>query len=239
MSRASRSAVLLLAVATLGFLETSCGTDHSQVRFVHASVDAAPQDVAADGKTVATGLAYGNVSPASDYVVLSAGTRRIEVRDTGTTTDLINSTIAFASQKKYTLLIVGLANSVPPTIAALLKTDDNSAPPSGNIKLRLIHAASGPTAGDPPLVDVYIVTPGTDITNVTPTISSLAYQQASDYQNLAAATYEVIVTDSTDASKFRWSDQTYPLTAGQIRTLITLHSSVPNNMSLLELSDLN
>ena len=124
MSRATRSAVLLLAVATLGILETNCGTDHSQVRFVQASPDANPQDVAADGKTVATALAFGSVSPASDYVVLSAGTRRIETRDTGTTTDLINSTIALASQKKYTLLIVGLANykpsTMPPTIAALL-----------------------------------------------------------------------------------------------------------------------
>ena len=227
---------LLLAVATPVAL-TSCGTDHAKVRFIQASPDAPSVDIAVDGKTVVTSLAYEGVSPASDYLSVAAGSRRVEVRPTGTASDLINSTVAFASQKKYTMLAVGLVPPPPakPTIAALLKTDDNSPPQSGNIKLRVIHAS----VGGPASVDVYVVTPLTDITNATPTISSLAYQQASDYQSVAAATYEVIVTDSTGTTKKRLSDQTYPLTAGQIRTLVTLDSAAPPMMSLLELSDLN
>jgi hypothetical protein len=65
----------------------------------------------------------------------------------------------------------------------------------------------------------------------------LVYQQASDYQNLAAATYEVIMTDSTDHTKK--FDQTYTLTAGQVRTLVTLDIPGGDTMSVLELSDLN
>ena len=142
------------------------------------------------------------------------GNRKVEVRPTGTTTDLINSTVAFASQKKYTMLAVGLVPPAKPTIAALLKTDDNSPPQSGNINLRVIHAS---TAG-PPNLDIFVVAPGTNITNATPNISALAYQQASDYLNVPAATYEVIMADPTDRT-IRPVDRTYTLTAGQIRGL--------------------
>jgi hypothetical protein len=83
------------------------------------------------------------------------------------------------------------------------------------------------------------VAPGTDITNATPTIAALAYQQASDYQNIGAATYEVIMTDSTDQTRTKKFDQTYTLTAGQIRTLVTLDIPGGDTMSALELSDLN
>jgi hypothetical protein len=228
---------LLLALGALGVFATSCGTDHAKFRVVHASPDAPNVDVAVDGKTVVTDLAYGSVSPAADYLTVTAGNRRVEFRSTGTMTDLINSTVGFGGQKEYTLLAVGLANPPPGTIAALLKTDDNSPPPSGNIKLRVIHAA----LDGPAHIDIYVVAPTTDISNVPATVSSLAYQQASDYQSVAAATYEVIMTDSTDLAKTRIIDQTYTLTAGQIRTLVTLDSPGGGTMSAvpLELSDLN
>ena len=236
----------LLALCIFGALIMSCGTDHSKVRFVHASPDALSLDVAVDGKTVATDLAFGGLSPASDYLTVTAGNRRVEFRSTGTTTDLINSTVDFGSQKEYTLLAVELAPppppDTPPTTAALLKTDDNSPPQSGNIKLRVIHSAPDPMdANGSAHVDVYIVAPLTDITNASPTIASLGYQQASEYQNVAAATYEIIVTQSSDLTKSRLIDQTYDFAAGQIRTLVTVDNPGGGTMSAtpLKLSDLN
>ena len=142
----------------------SCGTDHSKVRFVHASPDASGLDVAVDGKTVATNLNFGGLSPASDYLSLTAGNHRVEFRSTGTTDDLINATAGFASQTEYTLLAVELSPApppnTPPSSAALLKTDDNSPPQSGNIKVRVIHSAPDPVdlqQNEPAHVDVYIV----------------------------------------------------------------------------------
>jgi hypothetical protein len=247
MLRTLKILTFIFSLAAFAIFATGCGTDHAKVRFVHASPDALNLDVAVDGKTVVTDLAFGGLSPASDYLTVTAGNRRVEFRSTGTTTDLINSTVDFGSQREYTLLAVGLMNPPPPPpppsmIAALLKTDDNSPPQSGNIKLRVIHAAPDPTDSNGAVhVDVYIVAPLTDITNATPTIASLAYQQASDYQNLAAATYEVIVTESTDLTKKRLIDQTYDFTAGQIRTFVTL--DVPGGGAIspvpLKLSDLN
>jgi len=235
---------IILALAALTISTTNCGTDHAKVRVVNASPDAGGLDVAVDGKTVVTDLTFGGLSPASGYLTVTADNHRVEFRDTGTTTDRINSNIAFASKKEYTLLAVGKVNlpppdpPPPPTIAALLKTDDNSAPTSGNIKLRVIHAAEN----GPAHIDVFLVAPGTVITNMTPTIAALAYQQASDYQSLAAGTYEIIMTDSTDLTHTaRIVDQQYSLTAGQIRTLVTLDTADGSTMSAtpLELSDLN
>jgi hypothetical protein len=243
MLRGLKITFFILTLATFTIFATNCGTDHAKVRMVNASSDAGSLDVAVDGKTVATDVAFGILSPANGYLTVTAGNHRIEFRETGTTTDWINSNIAFASKKQYTLLAVGKVNlpdSDPPpsTIAALLKTDDNSSPPSGNFKLRVIHASENGPAN----IDIFVVAPGTDITNATPTIAALAYQQASDYQNLAAGTYEVIMTDSADiAHTTRIVDQQYSLTSGQIRTFVTLDTPNGGTMSAtpLELSDLN
>jgi len=235
---------LSIPLAALIIFATNCGNDHSKVRVVNVSPDAGGLDVAVDGKTVVTDVAFAGISPANSYLTVTAGNHTVEFRDTGTTTDRINSNIAFASKKEYTLLAVGKVNLPPPdppppsTIAALLKTDDNSAPTSGNIKLRVIHASED----GPAHIDIFVVAPGTDITDATPTIASLAYQQASDYQNLAAGTYEVIMTNSTDLTHgTRIVDQQYSLTAGQIRTLVTLDTPDGTAMSdtPLKLSDLN
>ena len=222
---------LLLALGTLGIFATSCGTDHSKVRVVHASPDSPAIDVAVDGKTVVTNLAFGGVSPATGYLTVTAGNRKVEVRATGTTTDLINSNVSVGSGKEYTVLASGFAAN----IAAIVLTDDNSAPTNGNFKLRIVYASpSGPAS-----VDVYLVAPGTDITNVTPTVSSLAYGQASGYQTAAAASTEVIITAA--GNKASIVDQTYDLTAGQIRTLVVLDNAGGGSVNPipLELADLN
>jgi hypothetical protein len=229
----------ILALGGLAVFATGCGTDHAKVRFVHASPDANGLDVAVDGKTVATNMAFGDVFPTTDYLAVAAGNRRVEVRDTGKTNDEINSVVDFGSQKTYTLLVSG--KIIDNTIAAVLKTDDNSAPPSGNVKLRFIHDAPDANVPGPVSVDVYIVAPGTDITGLSPTIASLGYQQASNYQTLPAATYEVIVTVAGDPTKVLIPRKPYDIAAGEIRTLVSVDVAGGGNISPtpLVLSDLN
>lgn len=248
MSRVLRTVPLILALAAFGIFASSCGTDHSQVRFLQASPEDAPApvnvDITIDSKSVATNVAFGATAPSSGYQSVNAGNRTVEVFATGTTTSpLVNSNINFSNQKQYTVVIAGCndpgscnQSGTTSTIAPVLLTDDNTAPTSGNIKLRMVHASPFSNATN---FDVYIVAPGTDITTLTPNISNLPYTQGSGYQSLAAATYEVIVTDT--GSKVPIIDQSYPLTAGQIRTLVIVDilgggalSTVP-----LELSDLN
>ncbi len=234
MFRLLRTLPLILAMSAFGIFATSCGTDHAQVRFVQASPDNANPavDITVDSKSVATDLVFGAVAPGSGYTTVNAGNRTVQVFATGTTTPvLINSNINFSSQKQYTVLVSGLVNS----IAAVLVTDDNSAPTSGNIRLRVIHESNA----QPGNLDVYIVAPGTDISSITPNISGLPLQQASAYQSLAAATYEVIVTAT--GSKTQLVNPSYALTAGQIRTLVLLDDpgGSPISPTPLVLNDLN
>jgi hypothetical protein len=141
------------------------------------------------------------------------------------------------SGKNYSVVASGLANPPPGTIAAIVLTDDNTAPGNGNVKLRVLHAAPGGIKN----LDVYIVAPGTDISGLAPNISNLAYGQASGYQEVAATMNEVIFTDPSDPSKNPIINQTYTLTAGQIRTLVTVNVEGGTTMATtpLVLSDLN
>lgn len=224
--------LVLLAFVLICFalLLANCGTDHAQARFVHASPDSGPQDIAVDGKTVATALGFGSVSPATGYLTVTGGTRRVESRDTGTTTDRINSSVGFGSGKAYTVIVSGLSAST----AAILLTDDHGTPASGNFKLRVAHVAPDLSTA----LDVYIVPTGTDITAISPTVASLSYGQASAYQSMTAGSKDVIVTEV--GSKTAKILQTYNLTAGQNRTLLLIDGPAPSTTpALLQLSDLN
>ena len=124
------------------------------------------------------------------------------------------------------------------SIAAVLLTDDNSAPSSGNVKIRVLHAAPVDAIA-PPDLDVYIVAHGTDITGVTPNVSSLSYGQASAYQDVPATSNQVIFTNA--GSKSPVINATYTLTAGQIRTLVIVNvlGGVTMSTTPVVLSDLN
>lgn len=244
MFRMLRILPLILAMAALGIFAASCGTDHAQMRFVQASPDlpgAENVDVTVDTKSFATGLPYLGVSPATGYTSVNSGSRAVEVFVAGTTTNpLINSNISLSGGQHYTVLASGDVGS----LAAVVLTDNNTAPSSGNVNLRVIHdSPSAPTSGTGPgPLDIYIVPPGTDIINMSPNIPSLQYQQASTYQPLAAGPLQVIATQTGDVSKTPLANQTYnDLTAGQVRSFVIVDVAGGGQVSLspLELSDLN
>ena len=216
MSRYPR--LLLLAMTTmvvgLTIFTAGCGDNgHAQLRVVHASPDAPNVDVLVDGKAVLTNVAY---ETASNYLTVSAGSRKIEVRATGTSQDVINATVSLSRNKYYTVLAVDKVASISP----LVLTDDNTPPASGQIKLRLVHAS--PTAGP---VDIYVEAPGTDITGISPT--------------LAAGSYEVYVTP-TGTKTVALDSGSLALSAGQIRTAVALDAPGGGTpLTAIVLKDLN
>jgi hypothetical protein len=210
---------------------------------VQASSDAGSVDVAVDSKSVATDLTFQSVAPGSGYLTVTAGSRKVEISTAGTTDDMINANINFGSGNSYTVFATGF-KTLPPSglaafsIAAVLLTDNNSAPSSGNVKIRVLNAAPVDAIA-PPDLDVYVVAPGTDITGVTPNISSLAYGQASAYQDVPASQNQVIFTVAGDKTPI--INETYTLTAGQIRTLVTVNvqDGVTMSSTPVVLSDVN
>lgn len=226
----NRRIFALAGLVGIAALAISCGSDHAEVRFVHASPDTPPLDVLIDGKSVATNLAFGSVFPASGYQSVTAGNRRVEEPDTGTSNNEISATVSFGTGKKYTMIASGLQAN----IAAVLLTDDSSAPASGKVKVRVAHMS--PDFAD--RVDFYVVPAGTDITGMSPTVPGLAYTQAGSYLSMDAGDIEIIALRTTD--QVQLVDTTLSLTAGQNRTLLLVDDGggFPTT-SLLTLADLN
>jgi len=213
----------LLCVALSG-----CGDDHrSRLRAVHASPDAPNVDVLIDGKKVLTNVAYAT---SSAYLNVSSGSRRIQVNATGATTSVIDATVTLNNKQDYTLLAVDKLASIAP----LLLTDNNTAPASGQIKVRIVHAS--PSAGP---VDVYVTAPGADITTATPTLTNVPFKAASDYLNVAAGSYQIRVTP-TGTKVVAIDSGSVTLQAGQIRTVVALDAQGGGTpLQAIILADLN
>ena len=231
MSMYSRFLSLALSTIVVGatLFTAGCGDDahRSRLRVVHASPDAPNVDVLVDGKTVVTNAPY---ETASAYLTVGSGTRHVEVRATGGTSDVIDAKPSFTPNAFYTILAVNTLANIEP----LVLTDDNAAPPTGQIKLRLVHAA--PSAGP---VDIYVEAPGTDITTVSPTLTNVPFKGVSDYLTVAAGSYEVFITP-TGSKTVAIDSGALTLAAGQIRTAVALdklNGGTP--LTAIVLSDLN
>jgi hypothetical protein len=210
----------LLTLATL--FATGCGSSsNARVRMMNAFLGQASLDMLIDSKSAATGVIYG---AGSGYASVSSGSPNLQIENTGTTNILVNQTISLASKSDNTILVTGSG--------AVVLSDDNSAPSTGNIKIRVINAS--PTLGT---ADVYIVPSGTGITPGSPTFAGLAYQAASGYQSLTAGSYEVIFTQQGQAFAVIDSNP-LSFTAGQIRSIVGLDGQ-NGGFTTAVLSDLN
>jgi hypothetical protein len=213
-------AIGLLALAAV-LLTSGCGSSNASLRLMNAFVGQPSLDMLINNKSAATGVVYG---AASGYASVSSGAPNLQIEDTGTTNVLVNQTINLASGSHSTILSTGSGTVV--------LSDNNTAPSSGNIEIRVINAS--PTLGT---ADVYIVPSGTAITPGSPTFAGLVYQSASGYQPLAAGSYEVIFT--YQGQPFAVIDSN-PLSfsAGQIRSLVALDGQ-NGGFTTAVLSDLN
>jgi hypothetical protein len=244
MFRLLKALPITLALASLSIFATSCGSGgQSQVRMVHAIPDGPALDVDINGTDDFPNLSFGGFLPASGYTKVPSGSVTIQAFDTGTTTNPIfganGVTASLSGSTQYTVVLAGTLNGTGTNaLAALQFTDNNAAPTSGNVEFRIIHASPS----SPGSVDIYIVPPGTDITQVAnPTFSGIPYQQASpSYQSLPAGEYWVIVTTAGTKAEYI-SPQDYNLpTAGMVRTLVLVdqkNGGYPP--SWVELNDLN
>jgi hypothetical protein len=235
---------LTLSLAVVSFFATSCGSSNqAQIRVVHAIANAPALDIDVNTTKVITNIAFGGVQPTPPaYTKVASGNVTVQAFDTGTTTNPIfgtnGVTVNLSGSSQYTIVLAGVLNGSGNNAPAVLqKTDNNTAPTSGNVEFRIIHASPSSSG----TVDVYIVPPGTNINNVNPpTIQGLVFQQASSpYTSVAAGTYSVIATMS--GSKIPFITQDFPLpAAGMIRTLVLVDNTNGGNPpSWLELNDLN
>ncbi len=229
MSRFPRFLLLAMTTMVIGatIFTAGCGdSGHAQLRIVPASADAPNVDVLVDGKMVLTNVVY---ETASNYLTVGAGSRKIEVRATGTSQDVINATGSQSRNTYYTVLAVDkLANITP-----LVLTDDNTPPASGQIKLRLVHSSP---AGGP--VDIYVEAPGAGVTG-SPPLANVPFKPASSYLAVPAGSYEFYFTP-TGTKTVALDSGSLSLSAGQIRTAVALDAPGGGTpLTAIVLKDLN
>lgn len=228
LSRIVPFAVALICVAS-AFLTVGCGSSSARYRFVQAATGISTNvDLQVDSKTVQSAVGYGQ--PAT-YHSSSSGSRKFGIFPAGTTTNAIVSASVNLGSGDTTLLMQNTngGNVLSPY------TDDNTAPTTGNAKLRIIHSSL--TSGN---LDVYVVPSGGGIAGFNPKVSNLAFQATSNYLSLSAASYDVIMTVPGTQNFVSSLTGTYNLTSGQIRTIVILDSSFGGGpYSQLVLNDLN
>jgi hypothetical protein len=222
---------LLTLLFAASAVATGCSDDdntgpagEARVRVVHASPDAPEVDVLVDDAEVLSEVPY---LAASDYLDLSAGDHNLKVNAAGTSATVIDADVTLADGTDYTVIAGGPVAAIEPIVLE----DDNSAPSSGNARVRAIHGA--PSA---PEVDVYITAPGADITEVTPTLGAVAFGDVADYLEVPAGDYQVRVT-LAGTKTVAIDSGALSLASGQVRTVIAVDAAgggVPFDLLLLE-----
>lgn len=225
-TRPLRKVVTALGFLAIGLLLlTGCGNGNVQLRFVNTSPGESSVDFSLDGSIAASAIAYGT---GSSYQSTVPGSRHLQVYPSGTTNVIIDQTINLSSGTEYSLIAINFSSQISTT----LLSDDNSTPTSGNMKLRIVNASPGLGA-----VDVYVVSPGTDLNTATPSVRSLAFESSSGYLVESAGSWQIIFTSPGQKTALL-NTGTLTFTSSQIRTLVTLNATVGGYTTTL-LDDLN
>jgi len=228
VSRISRLMWLCAGMLGLGtvLLITGCGGGgKTRFRMMNAVPDESSLDVLVDSVSVSSNIAYGT---STGYQTTKSGSHQVAIEPSGSSTPLLQQSISFASGSDTTII----SNNFSSNIANLVLTDDNSAPASGNFKIRIVNAAPGLGPAD-----VYIVAPATDLTTVSPNVTNLGYGAASGYQGITSGSYEIVLTPA--GQKFSAVDTgSLSFTAGQVRTFVGLNGQ-SGGFSYTMLQDVN
>ena len=217
---------VLLTLAAAGCKSASTIVANAQFRVMNASVEQPSLNFLLTTTTLATALAYPT---ATAYSSEAPGPYTVHVEPAGTTTTLINQGVVLQSGTSYTF-IAAEAGFASPALTPIFLTDDNSAPTSGQMKLRVVNAVPDPDVGN---FDVYVVAPGKSLQNINPTFTNLAFQSASSYQSLVPGNYELYFTP-TNQKKILIDSGVLAFAAGQIRTVVALDSTGGYTSSTLD-----
>lgn len=134
----------LLASCVLAISISSCTKDNdnnvvkAKVQLVNASPDAGASNLYVNGAlTNNTTVAYGTASGYSDILIGSG--QSVEVKST-TGSTLANTTSDFDAGINYSVFLTGQSSAS--NLSAIVAKDDQTAPASGNVRIRFVNAAS-------------------------------------------------------------------------------------------------
>ena len=198
---------------------TGCGSSAAHIRVLNAIPIQSSIDMLIDSKTIASSIPYG---AASGYSTVSSGSRHLQIQPSGST-PFVDQTITLSSGSSNTILTTASG--------ATTLTDDNSAPASGDVKIRVINASSNLGSSD-----VYIATANTGL-SASPSFSGVGVSTATGYDAVAAGSYQVYFTE-TGTTNIILSTSALSFSSGQIRTVVVLNGQT-GGITTSVLADVN
>ncbi|MGB8856674.1 MAG: DUF4397 domain-containing protein [Burkholderiales bacterium] len=230
--------VLLASILFAGIL-AACGSStklepKANLRVMQASPDAGLIDVLLDDKTILSSFPFKD---AIGFNQVNAGTRNVKFNTTaitsGTTTipstQLLSVTQDLVADRYYTVIAANNLAAIEP----LIIDEDNSSPPDGKLRLRVVHAA--PAA---PAVDIYVASPSDDITlaSFPPAVSNATFKTVSPSLDIAPGDYLIRVTNAGSKTVIFDSGKV-TLSAGANLTLVAVEQNVAKSpISLVNLT---
>jgi Domain of unknown function (DUF4397) len=206
----------LIGVPLLGGV-TACGGSSSDgdanVRLVNASAGYPSLDFYVGGTLYASSVAYGTKS---DYIGVDAGSYTTAFMAAGSTTAVLSQTHSLAEDAPTTLVAYGWNGS----LKAFALTDTESAPASGYTKVMVYN-----TAADAGSVNVYLGGEGSDVANATAVAYSVAANSNASYVRVAAGSYRLRVTTSTDTTSVLLDTTGLTLTSEKVLCLVVTPGS--------------
>lgn len=239
-----RAAFNLLAIAAIVVLPTLATTALSSdafgastpagsgwIRFGHFVSLAPPVDVKVDGTVIGTDIGFRDVT---GYVLVHDGSNTVSISSSAAgpnSTPLATITASVPDGGAVTVAAfasTGSTTSGTGTVAGGVTlstfTDDLSAPPSGDAKVRVIHTIPGA-----PVVDTTLTsTSGSSTPSVS--LSPVGYKQASPYVPVAAGTYDVVVKAGTTTVT---QGNSWQAVAGTVTTIVIVEASSGPTLEIL------
>ena len=220
-------------------LIAGCGTtNNAYVRTVNASPGLTGYTVLVGVTPIASSLPYGTegVQPKGQYSVddssgnyreIGAGTSQAIVVYQKPGTNLASTTQTLIKNSYYTIVDVGIY----PNLGLVALTDDDTAPTSGNFKLRFVQASSssGP-------LDVYLTAPGAAVSG-SPLFSNIQFGAAPpNYSQMAPGSFEMQITPHGSTAVL--SKVPFSPTAGNVYSAFALDPAPgSSNFGLLVTND--
>jgi hypothetical protein len=187
---------------------SSSSSTNGSIRLVNATQVAGLTLTVTDNATISN----IGVGAASGYTSLGAASYSVIVSaPNGSLATSTTASVTITADVQYTVVAYARGGQ----IKLLTLTDSQTAPTGGFASVTAINA--GQDAGT---LDVYMVSPGSSITNLTATFSSVAASSTSLTQLVTAGTYDIIVTGYSNPSDLRLTIPSVALTSGEIVSVV-------------------
>jgi hypothetical protein len=184
--------------------------------------------VTVDGTMLGSNVVFRAVTP---YMTIPAGVHTVTVRSAtspSTSPALATGQADVPSGGAVTAAAVAASGSTPSTEAAgavqlQMFTDDLTAPPAGEAKVRVIHAVPGTPKVTAQLTSGSAPGSASLSANSTLTMSPVGYGQATPYTDVPAGTYQLKIGPTSGTPIV--TGQNWPVSAGSVSSIILLAAS--------------